>query len=192
MRKNRTVLLLLSIALASPLAVSAFAEKDDEKEVKVKLLECPAAVQKSLQKEAGATDIGEVEKEVEDGITVYEAEVLIAGRKYSIEVDESGVLLEKELDEEEVEKEIKLSDCPAAVQKILQQEAGNGKIEEVDQVSEEGHVTYEADVMIDGRKYEVEVSDGGLLLSKKLDKEDDGEDDDSVKNDKDSEEDEEN
>ena len=76
----------------------------------------------------------------------------------------------------EVATQVKLSDLPAAVQKTLLREADGATIDEVDKVSKHGRILYEADVKIDGTKYEIVVSEEGLLISKKID--DEGEDED--------------
>jgi hypothetical protein len=77
---------------------------------------------------------------------------------------------------EEEEEEINFADAPAAVQKALQREAGGAKIDKVDKMTKEGRTVYEADAKIDGKNYEIVVTAEGLLLSKKLD-EDEEEDD---------------
>ena len=84
---------------------------------------------------------------------------------------------EKE-EEEENEVVMKLADCPAAVQKTLKREADGATIDKVDKMSKEGRNLYEIDVKIDGKNYEVIVTEEGLLLSKELDEEDEEEGDD--------------
>jgi uncharacterized membrane protein YkoI len=140
----------------------------------IKLSDCPAAVQKTFQREANGAKIEEVEKETEDGDTIYEAEVTIDGKEYEITVAEDGTLLQKALDEddEDDEVEVKLSDCPAAVQKTLKREANGADIEVVDKETKDGRTIYEVDVTIDGKNYEIRVAEDGILISKALDEED--------------------
>ena len=76
------------------------------------------------------------------------------------------------------EQEIALSDCPKAVQKTLKRESKGGKIEEVESEKEDGETIYEAEVILNGKEYEVEVAANGKLLSKTLESEDDGDDED--------------
>ena len=45
-------------------------------------------------------------------------------------------------------------------------------IDTLDKDSEHGKTVYEADVMMDGKNYEIKVAEDGTLLSKKLDMED--------------------
>ena len=66
---------------------------------------------------------------------------------------------------------MKLSDCPAAVQKTLKREANGIGIEVVDKETKGGKATYEIDVKIDGKNYEIRIGEDGILISKALDKE---------------------
>jgi hypothetical protein len=124
--------------------------------------------------------INEVEKEIEDETTTYEADVTIDGKEYEITVGEDGTLIEKSLEEEDDDNdgpdgdvtEVKLADCPVAVQKTLKREANGADIDVVDKEIKGGKISYEVDVKIDGRNYEILVAESGLLISKALDEED--------------------
>ena len=77
--------------------------------------------------------------------------------------------------------ELKLSDCPSAVQKTLKREANGAKIDTLEKEVEDGKTFYEADVTIDGKDYEIAVAEDGTLLEKALeDEEDDDEEGDTV------------
>jgi hypothetical protein len=95
-------LVAAAVMLAQALPVSA-------KEEKVKLSDCPAAVQKTIKENANGGKILEVEKETKkDGTVVYEAEVKKSdGKKIEIEVAEDGKLIgvEDEEDEDDDDKE---------------------------------------------------------------------------------------
>ena len=75
-------------------------------------------------------------------------------------------------EEEENEVKMKFSEIPAAVQKTLTDTANGSKIETVDKETVKGKVVYEADVVIDGKNYEIKVAEDGKLISKELDSED--------------------
>jgi uncharacterized membrane protein YkoI len=94
-----TVGLMVATALLAP-AWPAFSA---DREEKVKLEDCPAAVQKTIKDNAGSGKIVEVEKETKkDGSVVYEAEVKKTnGRMVDIEVAEDGRLIEVEEDDED-------------------------------------------------------------------------------------------
>jgi uncharacterized membrane protein YkoI len=151
----------------------------EEKEKHVDLSDCPGAVQKTFKREAPGITIKEVEQEIEDGKTYYEAEVKIDGKAYEIEVAEDGTLIEKALEEvssEAEEVEMKLSDSPEAVQKTMKREAGNTTIEVVEKETTGGKTVYEAEARIDGKSYEIEVAEDGTLISKALEDESDEDD----------------
>jgi uncharacterized membrane protein YkoI len=170
-----SAMIVISLAWTSALAT----------ESELKLSDCPAAVQKTFQREANGAKIEDVEKEIENGKTTYEADVTIDGKEYDITVAEDGTLLEKSLEEDDDEDddkkgeevEVKLSDCPAAVQKTLKREANGASIDSVDKESKDGKTVYEVDVKIDGKNYEIKVAMDGTLISKALDEEDEGEND---------------
>jgi len=85
-------------------------------------------------------------------------------------------------DDERNEQQVNMDQVPAAVKATLTKEAGGGQIQEVEKMTWKGRTAYEADVMMDGKKWEVTVREDGQLLRKMLDEETDDEDD---KNDKD-------
>jgi hypothetical protein len=146
-------------------AAAAFA--DDDKEVKIKLKDAPAAVQKTLQLEALlVSENDKVTKTTKDGTVTYKVHVTINDESYGIEVAEDGTLLEKELDVDD-DIEIKLSEAPALVQKTLKREAHGAEIDDVERKSVDGNV-YMAYVKIDGTICEIVVAEDGHLIVKVL------------------------
>jgi uncharacterized membrane protein YkoI len=79
-------------------------KEKEENEVKVPFEQTPAAVQATLQKESDGAAIKDVDKETDDGKTIYEADAMIGGKNYEIKVAEDGTLVKKSLDKEEDEK----------------------------------------------------------------------------------------
>jgi hypothetical protein len=75
-------------------------EENEAAEVKVTLDQVPAAAQATLKEEAKGAAITEVDKESEDGQTIYEVDVPIKGKNYEIKVAEDGTLISKKLDED--------------------------------------------------------------------------------------------
>jgi len=68
-------------------------------------------------------------------------------------------------EEEENETKIKFAEAPAAVQMTLKQQAKGAPIDTVIMDTEKGKTTYEAeDVMIDGKKRDIEVAADGKLI----------------------------
>ncbi len=74
---------------------------DDEDEQQLSIDEVPAAVKATILVEANGGTIKEIERENEDGQTVYEAEVVIDGQEVEIKVAEDGRLLGKELEDDD-------------------------------------------------------------------------------------------
>ena len=90
------------------------------------------------------------------------------------------------------EVKIKLTDAPQAVRDTLTRVANGGQITEVEQVTQDGTTTYEADVVIGGKKYEVSVRATGELIRQALDEDKDdenGDDDDDDDDDDENEDD---
>ena len=94
----------LTVVMALAIALPAFAE---EKEEKVKLADCPEAVQKTIKDNANGGTIVEIEKETnKDGTVTYEAEVKKAdGTEIEIEVAADGKLIGIEVEDDEDDKD---------------------------------------------------------------------------------------
>lgn len=106
---------------------------------------------------------------VQDGslkLVKYGTGVAILGNEPAVAA--TAKKTDEEEDEEE-EEEIKFADTPAAVQKALQREAGDVKIDKVDKMQKKGRTVFEADAKIDGHNYEIIVTADGQLFSKEID-----------------------
>lgn len=66
-------------------------------------------------------------------------------------------------------------DLPRTVQKTVDREAGDGRVIEIELLKGDGQMTYDVDVQIDGRTYELLIAPNGTLQAKQLDDEDDNE-----------------
>jgi uncharacterized membrane protein YkoI len=77
----------------------------------------------------------------------------------------SSVALADEGDDGE-EREISLSDVPAAARAAIEQFAAGGEIEEVKQEEEDGQVVYEAEIEKDDLDSEITVSAAGEIIEK--------------------------
>ena len=97
-------LLALSMSCAAMGGDKEKGEGKEENEVKVALDQVPAAVQATLKEEAKGVAITEVDKETDDGQTVYETDVVIKGKNYEIKVAEDGTLISKKLEKDDDEK----------------------------------------------------------------------------------------
>lgn len=76
-------------------------DKDSEdNEVKITIDQAPAAVQTTLQTQTSGGKITDLDKETDDGKTVYEADAKIGDTPYEIKVAEDGTLISKKIDKD--------------------------------------------------------------------------------------------
>jgi hypothetical protein len=167
-----TLIVLLGLVGCLTPAIRA-AEAEEPKPMK--FAECPAPVQRTLQKEAKGVTVETVQKDVQEGEAWYILVTSIKGKDYSIAVAEDGVLMEKRLAGDGT-RQIRLAACPKVVREALEEEAGGEKIEKVEKDIIDGRVSYTAGVEIDGNYYWITVDRKGLLVEKYLDDNQGGQD----------------
>jgi len=159
--KKLTVTTCLTLACALP-----FASKLQAKDEKVKLGDCPPAVQKALEEKAAGGEIKKVEKASEENGTVYEAEIKTKdGKEIEVTVTPEGKPVNTEL-------KVKLAECPAAVQKAIAEKSAGGTVKEVEKVvAASGKVTYTAEIKpAKGDTMELKVTEEGKVLKFEVDK----------------------
>ena len=83
--------------------VAKLLNDDDEVTIELKFADCPVAVQKTLKRESRGSEIGTVEKVINDEKMGYIINSKIDGHDYEIAVAENGILISKLLVEEEKE-----------------------------------------------------------------------------------------
>jgi len=83
----------------------------------------------------------------------------------------------------DAETEVSIEEVPAAVKATLLAEAKGGAIEEIEMENENDRTVYEADLVIDGQEFEVQVAPDGTLLGKETE-DDDGDEPKSKKSSK--------
>jgi len=86
------------------LLLTRYGMVEDEEDEKVLFDDLPPAVRATLEKHAASGRITEIEKETEEGETVYEAEVILDGKEVDIIVSAEGKYLGKEQEGEEAQK----------------------------------------------------------------------------------------
>jgi uncharacterized membrane protein YkoI len=91
-----TLVAVLALCSCAPMGEDGIKHEEEEE---ITLDQCPAPVKATILKEAKGGKIEEIEKEVEDGKLLYEAELLIDGKEVEIKVAPDGKLLEKEVDD---------------------------------------------------------------------------------------------
>jgi hypothetical protein len=143
------------IAVALALTTVAFAQ---ESEKKIQRADLPAAVQKTVTAMSRGASIKGFSQEKENGQTFYEAEMMVNGHSKDVLIDANGSVAE-------VEEQVSLDSLPTAVQDGLRTKAGKGKILKVESLTKHDQiVAYEAKVITDGKKSEVQVGPDGKPL----------------------------
>ncbi|HOD51509.1 MAG TPA: PepSY-like domain-containing protein [Candidatus Hydrogenedentes bacterium] len=79
------------------------------------------------------------------------------------------------------EEEVALDQLPPAARAMIQQHAEQGQIVEIEKETEDGRVVYEAEIVVNGKETEIQVSANGELLETETEVEDkDAEDEASI------------
>jgi hypothetical protein len=79
------------------------ADENEQEEI-VTLEQLPPVVRKTLRRESTGGTIGKIEKETKQGRVIYEADVMLDGREYEVKIAANGILIKKELEEQEKHK----------------------------------------------------------------------------------------
>ena len=144
--------LTLIVTLAALATVAVAQEK------KIKRSDLPPAVEKTVAAQSQGATIKGFSQEVENGQTLYEAEMIVNGHSKDVSIDATGAVAE-------VEEQVEFASLPAPVQAGLQAKAGSGKILKVESITKHDKVVaYEAKVQTDGKKSEVQVGPDGKPL----------------------------
>ena len=107
MRTKWLLTAAMGLGLLGGVASYSHADAEEGKEVKVKLTDCPKAVQETIkeQTKSAKAPVESVDKlTAKDGTVTYEADATIGGTPYEILVAADGKFISKNVDKEEVEK----------------------------------------------------------------------------------------
>jgi hypothetical protein len=130
-----------------------------EHEKKINRSDLPRAVEKTVAAQTQGATIRGFNQEKENGQTYYEVELTVNGHSKDILIDPAGAVAE-------VEEQVDFASLPAAVQSGLQAKAGNGKLGKVESITKHDKlVAYEAKVMTNGKRSEVQVGPDGKPLA---------------------------
>jgi hypothetical protein len=130
-----------------------------EHEKKINRSDLPPAVEKTVAAQTQGATIRGFNEEKENGQTYYEAELTVNGHSKDILIDPTGAVAE-------VEEQVEFASLPAAVQSGLQAKAGTGKLGKVESITKHDKlVAYEAKVMTNGKRSEVQVGPDGKPLA---------------------------
>jgi hypothetical protein len=143
----------LALIAALTLTTTALAQ-----EKKIQRADLPPAVEKTVAAQSQGATIKGFSQEVEDGQTLYEAEMTVSGHSRDVSIDANGAVVE-------VEEQVALDSLPAAVKAGLVAKAGAGKIVKVESITKHDKlVAYEAKVQTGTKKSEVQVGPEGKPL----------------------------
>src|SRR5262249_4310558 len=126
-----------------------------EKKVSVKAL--PPAVRDAVKQQSAGAKLRGFTQEVEDGKTIYEAEMTLNGHGKDVSFDPAGNVVS-------VEEEVTLASIPAEARAAIQKAVGTGKLNKVELVTENGKTFYEAALRRDGKSLEIQVDAQGATL----------------------------
>lgn len=154
--KAKHIIACLTCAATLGLLVPALA--GEEKEKTVSMDQVPQKVKDTLVQYAALTDVKQVELGEDDDQKVYEFDIEQGTHKFEVSITPKGKYWG-------TEEDMELNAMPEPVQKALKDRAAGGKITEGEKaVDKDQHVTYEAEVEKDGKKFEVTVSPEGKIL----------------------------
>ena len=150
----------MNIRRASIISVGALlmATSAVAQEKKIKRSDLPPAVEKTVAAQSAGAAVKGFSTEKEKGQTYYEAEMVVNGHSKDILIDANGAIVE-------VEEEVAMNALPADVKAGLQAKAGEGKLGKVESITKKDKVVaYEAKVIKDGKKSEIQVGPDGKPL----------------------------
>jgi hypothetical protein len=95
------VAVTVGVLVVGSIGLWAAVEHDDGEEVDVPLSEVPAEVMEAANESVPGGEVTGAEKEVEDGVLLYEIEKIVDGVEYEIEVTADGAVMEIETEEDD-------------------------------------------------------------------------------------------
>lgn len=148
-----------AIAVAAATMLFPIFVFSQEQEKKIPRSDLPPAVEKTVAEQSKNAEIRGFSEEKENGQTFYEAELIVNGHSKDVLVDVNGTMVE-------VEEQVPIESLPPAVREGLQAKAGSGKLTKVEKLTKKDKlVAYEAKVLTNGKKSEVQVGPEGKPLN---------------------------
>ncbi len=150
------------LALLVGIFTSAFVMGAAPRDANVSLSDVPAAAVNAVKNKFPGADIqNRVERDNEATGVFYEFDLWRDGCEIDIEVSAEGLI-------REYDAEMDPADLPRAVASAIAKKFPGGKVtkakEEFKRWSERERTVYEADVLVNGRKVEVEIDPDGKIL----------------------------
>lgn len=128
--------------------------------VEISLAEAPPLVQKGIQHVIGTGAITSIDRTVEDDRTQYNIDWKSAdGATHAFSLYENGSMKSVR---------VTLAETPPAVNAVLLQEVGSGKLKEIARAFDDNAVTYDVTLIRDGRERDFTVTEAGKLERRQL------------------------
>lgn len=144
---------LVAVMVVSSALVAGPGSAQDSK-AEMKLQDLPPAVEQAVKAQSQGGTLRGLFKEVEGGVTLYEAELLVNGRTKDIMFDTQGKIVT-------VEAQTTLDEIPAAARAAIQKAVGTGKLALVEKVTKGETTFYEGHITNEGKTLEVKVDADG-------------------------------
>ena len=148
MTPRRTILLTSSLLALSAMGIASGQES------KIKFKDLPPAVQQTAKAESKGATVKGYAKEIDNGKTEYEVQLVVNGKARDVAIDPSGKVLE-------TESEVDFASVPDKAKEAIEKEAGGAKVEKVEEVKSEKPTVYEALIHKGGKKHEIRVLETG-------------------------------
>ncbi|MHB8500029.1 MAG: hypothetical protein ACYDCG_02125 [Candidatus Acidiferrales bacterium] len=128
-------------------------------EKKIKRSELPPAVEKTVASQSQGATIRGFSTEKENGQTIFEAEMTVNGHSKDVSMTADGSIVE-------LEEQVALDSLSPEVKAGLHAKAGKGRILKVESLTKKDKVVaYEAQVVTNGKRSEIQVGPDGKPLS---------------------------
>lgn len=139
-------------------AAFLFTTASAAQESKVGRSQLPPGVQQTVDTAGKGATVKGFAREVEQGQTLYEAQLTVNGHSKDMLMDSTGRVVE-------IEEQVRLADLQPAVRSALQGKAGKGRITTIESLTKRGRlVAYEAQVLTGKKQSEIQVGPNGEAL----------------------------
>jgi len=119
----------------------------------------PAAVQKAADQQSQGATVRGYSSEMEDGKLQYEISLTVDGHTKDVAIAPDGTI-------NEIEEQVFLEKLPPSVRDALQKKTAPGKILKIESLTKHDQlVAYEAQIIIGGKKSEIQVGPAGGPLA---------------------------
>ena len=169
MKRTSVIVAVGLVALSTAWAINAEEKEEQESTAeKMSLSEAPSVVQEAIKTAVGSATVTDIEKETEDGLTLYEAGWKVGDVEHQVSVNAEGEVMESEAD-------VSGDAVPKAVQAAAKRLLPEGAKPEFEKKMV---VLYEVAAMVAGKEVELLVDPSGRVMELEADDDDDEDDDD--------------